>query len=71
MARISLIILFLFVFTGSAFADGNQLCDHVTRYEPESGTAFVSGIDIHGEPVAPADINGITTPVPNVVNAFS
>lgn len=67
MIRFTFIVLILFAFAGSALAAENQLCDHVTRYEPESGTAFIPGTDIYGEPVAPADINEIKTPVPNVV----
>ncbi|HVJ40360.1 MAG TPA: hypothetical protein VM639_02635 [Dongiaceae bacterium] len=33
-------------------------CEYLTRYQPAPDVAYQPGVDVHGRPVAPADIGG-------------
>ena len=33
-------------------------CDRLVRHEPAPDVAYQPGVDVHGRPVAPADLNG-------------
>jgi hypothetical protein len=35
-------------------------CQSLIRYVPDPGVAFQPGVDVHGKPVAPADLPGST-----------
>jgi hypothetical protein len=51
----------LIVSTAPAFADiavSRQNCDYLTKYQEPPGVEYQPGVDVHGRPVAPADIDG-------------
>ena len=39
-------------------AISRQDCQYLTRYQPAPDVNFQPGVDVHGRPVAPADIGG-------------
>lgn len=54
----------LMSFGAVAFAEDIQIevskidCQRIVKYIPEPDVAYKGGVDVHGRPVAPADING-------------
>jgi hypothetical protein len=57
--------------TGAALADvavTRQDCDRMVEYQQPSGVEYQAGVDAHGQPVVPADLNGgITIKAPETV----
>lgn len=39
-------------------AISRQDCDRLVKYQQPSGVDYQAGVDAHGQPVAPADLNG-------------
>ena len=42
-------------------------CDLAVRYVPPPGVAYQPGVDVHGHPVAPADLDGHRLQLPETI----
>lgn len=60
-ARLGIIVM-LFLWPGVGVADELRIsradCKRLVVHEPAPDVAYRPGIDVHGRPVAPADLNG-------------
>ena len=61
-------IVFALIFNAlSAHASSLDLCRFVTAHQLAPDVAFRPGVDVHGNPVAPADIGPALTALPDVI----
>lgn len=71
MTRSFLVLLFLIGFVGSAMAEDVRMevsrkdCERIVKYTPDPDVAYKPGVDVHGKPVAPADLNGSQIQIPD------
>ena len=55
------ILLFILAWTAPAGADvaiSRRDCQQLVRHEPAPDVTYQPGVDVHGKPVVPADLNG-------------
>ncbi len=68
MIRTAFIFLILIIFPYTSYAQGPEtFCHLLPDHEPDQGAAYKPGVDVHGNPVAPADLNAPPLIVPDVV----
>ena len=56
-----IVVAGLFAWAAPASADiavSRQDCDRLVKYQEPPGVEYQPGVDVHGQPVVPADING-------------
>ena len=61
IAWLSVLILTFVGWAASASAEvaiSRRDCQRLVRHEPAPDVAYQPGVDVHGRPVAPADLNG-------------
>ena len=62
--RIALLSVLILTFVGwvapasAEVAISRRDCERLVRHEPAPDVAYQPGVDVHGRPVAPADLNG-------------
>ena len=63
MIRLLFIVIFLIGASGIAQAEDFRIevsrtdCERIVKYTPAPDVAYKGGVDVHGKPVAPADLN--------------
>ena len=68
MIRMLLSALILLAFSSSVEAwDKAEFCDLVINHTPSEDVNYVPGVDVHGNPVAPADLNAAAIDIPDAI----
>jgi hypothetical protein len=44
-----------------------SVCDRIVEHVPDADVTYQPGVDVHGKPVVPADINPSTVTLPDVI----
>ncbi|MDF2368657.1 hypothetical protein [Sneathiella sp.] len=73
MIRSILVLTFLIGSVGSATAEDIRMvvsrkdCERIVKYTPDPDVTYKPGVDVHGKPVAPADLSGSQIQIPDQI----
>jgi hypothetical protein len=73
MGRAFLILLLLMGPMGTAVAEDIRLevsrqdCERIVKYTADPDVTYKPGVDVHGKPVAPADLSGSQIQIPDQI----
>lgn len=65
------VVVILLAMTGTSWAadqpDIQTFCQALPNHKPEAGVNYMPGVDVHGKPVAPADLGGGVPALPDII----